>query len=642
LSENDENDALKKGVVLASQYQISSVLGQGGFGITYLARDLNLDQNVAVKEFLPENIAVREDDGSVKPKTSAVASQYNAFKKRFLDEARAIAKFKHPNMVRIQNYFEAGGTAYFVMEYEEGEGLDARLKRVGRIDEQAALDIALPILNGLSVMHKAGMIHRDIKPANIYIREDGSPVLLDFGAARAGIDSDKTTMTSMLTPGYAPIEQYYTDAKQQGSWSDIYAMAGVIYRCVSGRRIVEASKRSAARLRGESDPLKPASSMQKLGFSKAFLSAIDHALMVLGEERPATVKEWQKELTGEIHAAEPELPEDDINSEDEDNPRTSADLSMMSLDDFITDDIRSGAKKKAKKATEKSHKKDLKPKNKSSKKDLNKSKKTAESSQGKTKTAVPMLVALLIVIAGGLAYWKFEIYDKQQFWVDPVTGMSFAYVPGGCYTMGSKQSEAGRYDDEHSHQVCVDGFWMSRFETKQKTWKKIMGDNPSAFKRLGKYPVERVSYRDVKIFISKLNKKGKTSFRLPTEAEWEYAARGGKQTAYYWGKKAGSKKANCGECRTRWSNISPAPVGSFAPNAYKLYDMLGNLFEWTCSPVNPSYDGSEKRCVTGKSNRVVRGGSWAGAAQDIRAAYRFDQAQNYRHNTIGFRLIRHK
>ena len=164
----------------------SKILGQGGFGITYLAYDSNLDEDVAIKEYLPIELAVREGDYSVHPVSEDHGNNFQWGLERFISEARTLTRFKHPNIVRVRNVFEDNNTAYMVMEYEEGESLQELLSRRKTMEEAEILNILLPILGGLQLIHEKKFIHRDIKPANIFIRKDGSPVLLDFGSARPG------------------------------------------------------------------------------------------------------------------------------------------------------------------------------------------------------------------------------------------------------------------------------------------------------------------------------------------------------------------------------------------------------------------------------------------------------------------------
>ena len=237
--------ALPEGYTL-HWYEIDSVLGQGGFGITYLARDTNLDQPVAIKEFLPSDLATRTRDSAVHPLSAGHSDTYGWGLNRFLTEARTLAKFRHANIVRVLSVFEANNTAYMVMEYERGESLEnlLRQKRLGG-GEQTLEDILLPLLDGLERVHETGFIHRDIKPSNIYLREDGVPVLLDFGSARLALGVETRTLTSLVSPGYAPFEQYNAtrDSDKQGPWTDIYALGATLHRAVTGKGPVDAAAR---------------------------------------------------------------------------------------------------------------------------------------------------------------------------------------------------------------------------------------------------------------------------------------------------------------------------------------------------------------------------------------------------------------
>ena len=275
------------------EYELVRVLGSGGFGITYLGYDHNLDKAVAIKEYLPVDIAGRTGDRSVVPQTEEFRDDFNWGLERFLDEARTLARFTHPNIIQVYRFFEAHGTAYIVMEYAEGETLADLLKRRGTLTEDELKTILLPLLAGLEDVHQAGILHRDIKPGNIMLRAlDGSPVLVDFGAARQAVGARSRSMTAIVTPGYAPIEQYSTRG-HQGSWTDVYALGGVCYRALTGELPAEATDRV------RSDPLIP---IMEAGRGKAgdeFLQAIDWALRVDEGERPQGVGEWRAALLGE-------------------------------------------------------------------------------------------------------------------------------------------------------------------------------------------------------------------------------------------------------------------------------------------------------------------------------------------------------
>ena len=279
--------ALASGVNL-SDYRIESVLGVGGFGLTYLATDRNLNLKVALKEYLPSGIATRAEDSSIRPVDEESAPTFEWGKQRFLDESRTLASFHHPSIVRVMRFFEANATAYMVMEFVEGQSLPDWVASRRPLAQAAIMALAAPLLDGLEVVHSAGFLHRDIKPDNVYVRADGAPVLLDFGSARQTMQ--KTELTSIVSPGWAPFEQYHAGGKQ-GPWSDVYAVGGVLYWLVTGEKPVEA----VARIR--QDSLKPAAAAGvELGMAPAFLEAIDWALRVNEDERPQNVAQFRARL----------------------------------------------------------------------------------------------------------------------------------------------------------------------------------------------------------------------------------------------------------------------------------------------------------------------------------------------------------
>ena len=285
------------------EYELVRVLGFGGFGMTYLGFDHNLDKAVAIKEYLPSDIATRTGDNSVAPQASQFRDDFEWGLDRFLDEARTLARFDHRHIIKVHRYFQAHGTAYIVMEYAEGETLSEFLKRRGTLREEELKAILHPILDGLEVVHGADFLHRDIKPANIIIRdEDDSPVLLDFGAARQAIGTRSRSITSIITPGYAPIEQY-SSGGNQGPWTDIYALGAVCYQALTGQVPNDATERTRR------DPLLPASERYAGQASTGFLSAIDRALQVNEEDRPQNIAEWRAALgTGSSVSIPPRKP----------------------------------------------------------------------------------------------------------------------------------------------------------------------------------------------------------------------------------------------------------------------------------------------------------------------------------------------
>jgi len=286
--------ALQAGFQL-HEYRIDDVLGQGGFGITYLATDVHLDAKVAIKEYLPEEIAFRTQNGAVSANASAHQARYRRGLESFLVEARTLASFRHPAIVRVARFFEAHQTAYMVLEYEQGSPFRLWWPRMAKqVREPAALEarlieLLLPLLDGLATVHEAGYLHRDIKPDNIQVRRsDGSLVLLDFGSASQTL-ALSGEQTVVVTPGYAPIEQY--GLGQQGPWTDLYALAATLYWAVCGRKPPDAESRAR-------DPaaLVPAQQLARGRYGQAFLGAIDAALDTDASRRPRTVAAFRQAL----------------------------------------------------------------------------------------------------------------------------------------------------------------------------------------------------------------------------------------------------------------------------------------------------------------------------------------------------------
>ncbi len=283
---------------MLQEYRIEQVLGAGGFGITYRARDTNLDKDVALKEYLPGELAMRAPDGNVVAQGTTHEAGYKWGLDRFLMEARTLGKFSHPNIVRVLRYFEANATAYVVMDYERGDPLKTLLQLNPQPPEATLKGWLAPLLEGLAAVHATGFLHRDIKPDNIFIRADGKPVLIDFGAARQALGGETKSLTSILTPGYAPLEQYSGEGKQ-GPWTDLYAMGGVLFRAVADKNPPDA----VTRIRGDSLAGGLAAARGK--YSDGFLRAIEWALALDENKRPQSVEQWKSAVLAERRAAAP-------------------------------------------------------------------------------------------------------------------------------------------------------------------------------------------------------------------------------------------------------------------------------------------------------------------------------------------------
>jgi len=231
--------------ILEGKYLIGRVLGQGGFGITYLAWDLNLNVKLAIKEYFPQDLASRAAGHSqVSAYSGSMGSQYEYGLDKFLQEARTLAQFEgHPNIVSVRDYFKANGTAYFVMSYVEGITLQKHLANSGgKLPVDRALGIIMPVLDALKEVHAVNILHRDISPDNIFINHRGQIILIDFGAARQAIGEKGRSLSIILKPGYAPEEQYRSKG-EQGPWTDIYAVAATLYHLITGQQPPEALER---------------------------------------------------------------------------------------------------------------------------------------------------------------------------------------------------------------------------------------------------------------------------------------------------------------------------------------------------------------------------------------------------------------
>jgi serine/threonine protein kinase len=284
--------ALSNGTELAGEYRIERVLGAGGFGITYLADELALNRPVTIKEYFPTDFAARSGvGGDAAPRSEQCAGDYRWGLDRFIEEAQTLAKFSHPNIVRVYRYFRANNTGYMVLHFEEGQSLKSWLKGLGRAPRQKELDaIVAPLLDALGSIHRSDFLHRDIAPDNIIIRNDGQPVLIDFGSARGELAAQSRTVSALVKPGYSPYEQYAETSSQQGAWTDIYALSSTLYHAVTGKRPPDAPSRMIK------DELIPAREAAVGGYRKGFLTAIDKALALDIQARPQSVAEWRGQL----------------------------------------------------------------------------------------------------------------------------------------------------------------------------------------------------------------------------------------------------------------------------------------------------------------------------------------------------------
>src|SRR5471032_1067231 len=291
----DLRGVLPMGTMLRS-YELLSVLGHGGFGVTYLARDTTLDRRVAIKEYLPIALALRENDSTVVPRSTELAGEFSWGRERFLDEAKTLGKLSAHAIVHVYDFLEANGTAYMVMALAAGETLDDRIAR-GPLPPPVIDRLLPPLLDGLEHVHEAGFLHRDIKPANILIDGESRPTLIDFGASRAAIAGRTAAMTAIFTPGYAAAEQF--SSAKQGPWTDIYGLSATLYHAITGSAPPSAIERIL------DDEYQPLTKLMPAGFSYSLLAAIDAGMAVRATNRPQSIAEWRAMMLETKARAEP-------------------------------------------------------------------------------------------------------------------------------------------------------------------------------------------------------------------------------------------------------------------------------------------------------------------------------------------------
>ncbi|MGI9333222.1 MAG: bifunctional serine/threonine-protein kinase/formylglycine-generating enzyme family protein, partial [Gammaproteobacteria bacterium] len=629
-------------------YRITSVLGRGNFGVTYLAMDTNLDRQVAIKEYLPSAVAVRELDGTLHVASDEHGGEYSWGLGRFLNEGRTLARFNHPNIVRVHNVFEANNTAYMVMEYERGESLRERMKRRKPSSDADLLALLLPLCDGLRKTHEAGYIHRDIKPANIFIRGDGVPVLLDFGSARVVMENRDTVLTKIVSRGFAPCEQYDETSGRQGPWTDIYALGATAYALIAGTTPADSISRVNARLESRTDPLRPAVNVGKGRFSAQLLYAIDAALRLRPDERPANLSQWCK-LFPSVDLAEPdeswsEVPPTEVSM--------TVDPEMAAFDDgLMHEDASALAAIDSARSTRTSS---------LSASRANVQDRAASSSVRRVLASVPHLRTLLVgafsilgfVVLPVMVWWlwsarvpevqsgsgpsqasssvtvlsssdesapenegspaggdtssfaEFEVeVDNEagvasQSTADPglktfrdaessgEPGPEMVVVPPGEFRMGAI-GESGLAPGLRSVRLLRIGksFAIGRHEITFEEYDRFA----HATRRRLPYdrgwgradrPVISVSWNDATAYARWLSKQTGERYRLPSESEWEYAARAGSETGYWWGDEPGEGRAHCNGCESGFETTKTVPVGSFEPNPLGLFDTAGNVWEW--------------------------------------------------------------
>ena len=617
--EQNELKFLKPGTLLNKQYEIVRHIASGGFGNTYLARN-RFGCNVAIKEFYLSGVCTRKADSSnVTVSIGENKKIYDAQKLKFQREAQRIHQLSgHPNIVKVFDLFEENDTAYYVMDYIKGSSLAQVDKPIA---EPLVMHYLNQILSALEYVHLQGILHLDIKPNNIMIDNHGNAILIDFGASKQyDLDSANQSMLSTTglayTPGYAPLEQTGNQKKKVGPHSDIYSLGATLYNLLTGQ-----TPPSADEILEDGIP-----HIENL--SPKFRKIIEAAMTVVAKNRPGSV--------GAL--------------------RTLLNTSSTTI------------------VEKKEVKTQVQPKR-------NNDVKHQEGNKNKWIVWTCVVVALIAIAVGAYAVIgdlkpkgtqdepivnideeqdktpidqdddqhqddekEVDVETDAAYFYDAVGDVSFKMirVEGGSFTMGATSEQAGAQDDEYpTHKVTLSDYYIAETEVSQALWRAVMGSNPSHFKGDNR-PVETVSWEKASEFCRKLSNLTGRTYCLPTEAQWEFAARGGVHDVK--SKYAGSDNINQVACYYNNSEQSTRNVGEGMPNELGLYNMSGNVTEWCSDWYSPRYSSEEQYNPTGPSGgtcHVGRGGQWGSPATSCRVSNRdnFKGQPNYAQFNCGLRIV---
>ena len=595
---------LYKGTLLqGGKYRIEKVLGQGGFGITYLATQDILNRKVAIKEFFFKEFCEREDGtNTITLGTQSNKATVEKFLKKFIKEAQTISALHHPNIVQIHDIFRENNTAYYVMEYIDGKSLGDIVKTQGALPETKAVEIINKVAVALDYIHTKNINHLDVKPNNIMVRHnDGEVILIDFGVAKQYDEETKegTTTTPVgISHGYSPSEQYKRNGVSSFSpESDIYSLGATLYKMVTGITPPEAIE-----VAQEGLPEMPSH------ISDACKSVIRKSMMLNKADRPHNIAQFIDIL----------------------NTKTQEFKSFVEEDIELTTPIVD---------------EDMQIKKDSSNEHLSIPQKNSSRKNKSHKRIYLGITTIFCLAIVGFSLYKFcrKTYDIA-IPVKNGINIEMMKVEAGTFKMGAtSEMDVGDSSEKPVHQVTLTkDYYIGKYEVTQALWKAVMGSNPSFFKG-DNLPVESVSWDDCQEFINKLNSLTGRNFRLPTEAEWEYAARGGKKSRGY--KYSGSNNDDNVAWNYHNSDQNTHPVGTKQANELGIYDMSGNVMEW-CQDWYGSYSCSPQTNPTGVtsgSKRVYRGGDFSSIPGACWPSCRYSMIPNernaYGYDRVGLRLV---
>ena len=609
------------------KYEIQRVLGQDSFGVTYLALQQGLNRIVAIKEFFMENFCVRNaDTHHVTIATEGNREFVEHYRNKFLQEARNIAKLEHPNIVNMIDVFEENNTAYYVMKYAPNGSLEDKVKREGHLSEPEATRYILKIAKALRFVHEHKMTHLDVKPANILLNANNEPWLIDFGLSKQYDYStgQATSHTPLgISNGYAPIEQY--DPEAAGIFSpemDIYSLGATFFNLLTG-----ITPQHASILANNGIPVQE---LHAKGVSQRAISVIFQAMEPLRKNRLhdmdsfiSLLEEGPVQGTSEQPATQP--------------------LSQPYTATIISRETAPAA------GVQEEEQAEARPQPQPKQSHTPVLEKIRKNWAGLGVALSVMVIVVIVAIVFMLNNNSQDISAETSVnaaWTNETktfeaNGVSFTMIPieGGTFTMGAtSEMTEPEPDEEPTHQVTLSSYYIGETEVTQALWQAVMGSNPSSFKG-DNLPVESVSWHDCQTFISRLNSLTGKLFRLPTEAEWEFAARGGNQSRHT--QYSGSSRIDDVAWYLGHSGGKTHPVKTKQPNELGLYDMSGNVWEW-CQDWLGSYSSDAQTNPTGASsgyNRVIRGGCWSNSPSCCRSSSRYANAPKISGYYLGLRLV---
>jgi eukaryotic-like serine/threonine-protein kinase len=619
------------GTVLGNHYQIIKLLGSGGFGDTYLAEDLHLPDK---PKCVVKHLKLKIPDPAVLP----IAQRL------FDSEANVLYRLNDCEQIpKLFAHFQEGGEFYLVQEFVDGEDLGGEMSPGRKLNESEVKQLLQEILEVLAVVHKRNMIHRDIKPQNLMRRRDGKIILIDFGAVKETMSVNAQGQTSATvtigTAGYMPSEQATGYPKL---CSDIHAVGMLGVYALTGIQPHELPK----------DPTNGEVIWRNwTNISEDFANILTKMVRYHFSERYQTATEVLEVLKPSVSTKPPKPKPSKPQSTNNVQPVTNnpSRRRFIQTAGWVSAGVGLavvGGRLLGNSSQEQPGSLDITPT--STPEVLP----TSQQPNSPTPKQLQSFKFETVTVNAKGAIANRRNQEAKYFVEDLGNGVTLEMVqiPGGTFTMGSPVGEAKRSDDEGpQHQVKVPGFYMGRYEVTQAQYQGIMGSNPANFKG-EKRPVEQVSWNDAIEFCKKLSQKTGRTYRLPSEAEWEYACRAGTTTPFYFGETITADLVNFDGNSTYASapkgvyRQQTTEVGKFPPNAFGLYDMHGNVWEWCQDTYNKNYNGAPtdgSAWLTGEDNtrKLLRGGSWSNDPEYCRSASRDGNNRVGRSVNIGFRVV---